>query len=296
MISGVKEQQGAALSDRDFGRLADLIHSTLGIKMPVSKKIMLQSRLLRRMRALGIDTYEAYCEHVLSPEGEASELTHLLDVATTNKTSFFRESDHFDYLMQQALPRLVALPELRASRKLELWSAACSTGQEPYTLAMVVAYFFETHHLSDWTFSVLGTDISTKVLQAAKLGIYAEGDATPIPPAFRTRFLARGRGSQRGTIRMLPGIRARVRFERANLMAPLPRTAAQMHVIFCRNALIYFDQAHQTAIVNNLRQRLWPQGFLMLGMSESIHGYGLPLTPVGRSIYQHPSTGQEGSR
>ena len=282
------------LSDKDFGRLASVIHKSLGIKMPLSKKLMLQSRLLRRMRALGLSSFQDYCDHVLSPEGESSEVVHLLDLATTNKTSFFREAEHFQYLTQHALPRLVQDPSVRARGRLRMWSAACSLGMEVYTLGMVVAEFLQKNGLGGWDFDILGTDISTKVLKAAKLGIYPEQDVASVPAEMRRKYFARGKGERAGTVRVLPGLRARVRFARVNLMAPLPASEAPMQVIMCRNALIYFERDGQTAIVDNLRKHLGDEGYLVLGMSETIHGYGLPLKTVHRSVYQHGAEGERG--
>ena len=193
---------------------------------------------------------------MLSPEGEISEVVHLLDLATTNKTSFFREAEHFQYLTQHALPRLVQDPSVRARGRLRMWSAACSLGMEVYTLAMVVAEFLQKNGLGGWDFDILGTDISTKVLKAAKLGIYPEQDAASVPAEMRRKYFARGKGERAGTVRVLPGLRSRVRFARVNLMAPLPASEAPMQVIMCRNALIYFERDGQTAIVDNLRRHL----------------------------------------
>lgn len=274
------------MSDRDFDRLSSVIQDTLGIKMPISKKLMLQSRLMRRMRTLGLSSYNEYCDHVLHSEGEDDELIHLLDLATTNKTSFFRESDHFQFMLDHALPSLVDLPPVRASRSLSLWSAACSTGQEPYTLAMVVAEFLATHRLGDWDFTILATDISTRVLSIAKLGVYPESEADPIPLQLRRKYLLRGKGDKSGTVRVVPTLRCRVRFERMNLMHPARGIGRDLHVVMCRNALIYFEREKQVHIVRMLQSHLIPGGYLMLGMSESIHGYELPLVTVGRSVHQ----------
>ncbi len=277
------------MSDKDFLRLADVIRDVLGIKMPLSKKMMLQSRLIRRLRQLGLSSYREYCDHVLEPSNRKGELTHLLDIATTNKTSFFRESEHFDYLAQYGLPDLVRRPEVAATRRILVWSAACSSGQEPYTLAMVIANYFAEHGLQDWDFQIRATDISTRVLTAGKQGVYSENDVHDIPMNFRSKFLLRGKGDRRGTIRIIPELRSKIHFERVNLTEPVHAPQASFHLAMCRNALIYFEREDQKRIVDNIRRHVVPYGYVMLGLSESIHGYGLPLNAVGRSIYR-PAT------
>ncbi len=273
-----------AMSDADFLRLGELIKSTLGIRMPLEKKTMIQSRLLRRLKALGLDTYRAYCDHLLMGAGATTELTTFLDLVTTNKTSFFREPEHFRFLREQALPELSARV---GARPLSVWSAPCSTGEEPYTLAMVLAEHAEATRTAAREFTVLGTDISTRVLERASKGIFTEAQVEPVPMELRRKYLLRGKDASAGLVRVAPELRARVRFGRLNLMNARYPVDEPMDVILCRNVLIYFDKPTQEAVVNKLCEHLAPGGFLCVGMAETLHGMRVPLKLVGKSVYRN---------
>ncbi len=269
------------LSQRNFQRLASFIESYSGIKMPPTKVTMIEGRLRRRLRATGIPDLKQYCDFLFEKDGLATEAIHLIDVMTTNKTEFFREPDHFRFLAEQAVPRLLATGTAAA---LKIWSAACSTGAEPYTLAMVLADLAQQN--AGLRFGITATDISTEVLDVAISGIYPEAMVTPVPPEFRRRYVLRSKDRSRHLVRMIPELRSTVRFARINLMELPYQVEREMDVIFCRNILIYFDKETQQAVLQNLSGHLRIGGFLFLGHSETLAGFQLPLEPVGPTVFR----------
>lgn len=272
------------LSQRDFERLGAIIQAHCGIRMPPSKKVMVEGRLRRRVRALELDSLKEYCRHLLDDEALKNELVELIDAVTTNKTDFFREKEHFAYLADYALPALMA-QEHRPGRDgpLHLWSAACSIGAEPYTLAMVLRE--HGARLRGFQFGILATDICTDALAKAKLAIYPEEMAATIPADMAARYVLRSRDRNRPTIRMVPSIRQDVRFGHLNLMDPSYPVATEMDVIFCRNILIYFDKPTQQAVLKKLCGHLHPGGYLFVGHSETVSGFDLPLRQVATSVF-----------
>lgn len=274
----------AQLSNKDFDRLSQFIHTSCGIKLPPAKKTMVEGRLRKRLRALGIDSYGKYCDFVFSPAGMDSEYVHMIDVVTTNKTDFFREPEHFDYLSGRVLPELVLSSRPGARKSINVWSAACSTGEEPYTLAMVLSEFAESSPGFD--FSILATDISTAVLEKATLGIYEHDRVIPIPMTLRKKHLLKSRQKERGLVRVTPELRSCVRFRRLNFLEDEYGIEDPMDVVFCRNALIYFDRPTQEKIVGRFVQHMRPGGYLFVGHSESLHGMDLPLAQTATTIYR----------
>jgi len=268
------------LSSSEFSLLSDFLHSELGIKLPASKRTMLAGRLSKRLRVLAMNSFTAYCDFVFSPAGHAKELIHLLDAVTTNKTDFFREPSHFSHLTNMVLPRFLA----RGKKHLRIWSAACSTGEEPYTLAMVLSDFQRRN--IGVTFDILATDVCTRVLEVARQAIYPMERVTPVPPEFRKRYLLRGTGENRPLVRLAPEQRAKVRFGRLNFMDGDYRLPSRQHIIFCRNVLIYFDRPTQETVINRLCQYLEPGGSLFLGHSESIMGYAVPLVQEAPTVHR----------
>ncbi len=283
---------GEELSSGMFARFSAVVYRELGIEMPPNKRILLQGRLQRRMRQVGCPTYEAYYDYVFSAQGKQQELINLLDAVTTNKTEFFREVDHFEHLVDSALPALLAHPGTGA-RPLAFWSAGCSTGQEAYTLAMVLGEVAQRKR--GFRFSILATDISTKVLATARMGIYAEDDVTPIPMHLRRRYLMRSRDHAKRLVRIVPALRAQVRFRRLNFMEEDYGMGTAMDVIFFRNVLIYFDRSTQEKVLVGLCRCLRPGGYLFTGHSETLAGLPLPLRQVGTSVYVRtgPAAGSE---
>jgi len=268
------------IGPREFAQLADYIFDYAGIRMPASKRTMLEGRLRRRQRALGFDTLEAYCRHVLTDNNLDQEGIHLINAVTTNKTDFFREPVHFDFLRDVALPGL----EATYLRTIRAWSVACSTGPEPYTIAMLLDQFAATRR--GIAYSVLATDLDTEVLEIARRGIYPADLAEPVPAALRRKYLMESRDPARREVRVIPELRRAIAFARLNLMDEVYPVGEPMHLIFCRNVLIYFDKPTQHEVVSKLVSRLAPGGYLFLGHSESITGHELPLVPVAHTVFQ----------
>lgn len=272
------------LTSHDFRRLASFIHEYSGIKMPPTKITMVEGRLRRRVRATGAANLKEYCRKLFEEGDLEDEAIHLIDAITTNKTEFFREPEHFRYLAASALPQLLAGRATSSRSPLKLWSAACSTGAEPYTLAMVLAERGEIH--PGLNFSILATDLCTEVLQTAVLGIYPEAMIAPVPAELRRRYLLRARTPGRGTVRIAPELRARIRFGRLNLIASDYPVDRDFDVIFCRNILIYFDKPTQEAVLRRLCDHLCPGGYLFLGHSETLAGFQLPLQLASNTVFR----------
>jgi chemotaxis protein methyltransferase CheR len=270
------------LSSRDFNRLSSLVYDVAGIRLTPEKKTMLEMRIKRRLRALDCPSYSVYCDQILRLERSDKEMLDFIDVVTTNKTDFFREPGHFEFLVNFCLPEWSARSGLR--RPMLVWSAACSSGEEPYTLAMLLSdYRMATPGFS---FQILATDISTTVLAKATRGIYAAEAIEPVPLAMRKRYLMRSRDRACAEVRVVPELRRAVDFRRLNFMESDYGLAQKADVIFCRNALIYFDRPTQEAILARLTGCLQPHGYLFVGHSESLHDMDLPLHPAGPAVYR----------
>ncbi|OPZ60214.1 MAG: Chemotaxis protein methyltransferase [Deltaproteobacteria bacterium ADurb.Bin510] len=259
-----------------FEKLSEFIYAESGIRLPAAKRTMLSARLYKRLRELKLESLEAYCQYLFSPAGQEAEIVSLLDVVSTNKTDFFREPRHFEFLSRQALPQLAA-----EARPLNVWSAACSSGEEVYTLAMVLSEYAERQ--ADFDYRILGTDISTRVLEIARTGVYDTARVEPIPHELKLKYLMRSKRGD-GRYRVVPELRARTGFRRLNFMEPDFGLREQMDVIFCRNVLIYFDRATQERVLQHLCLHLKPGGYLFTGHSESTSGLRLPIQPVAASV------------
>jgi chemotaxis protein methyltransferase CheR len=272
------------LTDTDFDRLRTLIYQESGINLSSDKKTMLEIRLKRRLRSLDISSLGEYCDHVFAPGGRENELVHLIDVVTTNKTDFFREAGHFDYLVSKALPDLTA--RSGSIRKLLVWSAGCSTGEEPYTLAVVLSEY--SQECPGFRFSVLATDICTAVLAKAAAGIFKSEVLKPVPQDLRRKYFMRSRDPESDLLRVVPEVRALVEFRRVNFMDSDFGITDPPEIIFCRNVIIYFDRPTQVRLLEKLTRQLAPGGYFFAGHSESLQGMNLPLVPVAPSVYRKP--------
>jgi len=278
-----------SLGMADFRRLGDYIHAELGIKMPDAKRGMVESRLRKRLRALNISSYEEYSAYLFSPQGQKDELPFFINQVTTNKTDFFRESRQFVFLEQKALPELLSSVPTGAAKKLYIWSAACSRGHEPYSLAMVLSEYAEQQQNID--FCILGTDISTDVLNVARKAVYAHEEIEPVPMAFRKKYLLRSKDRSKNMVRIVPQLRSRVRLLCLNLMNKRYSGIEQMDIIFCRNVMIYFEKETQYRILHRLLTHLKPGGFLFMGHSEVIQHAEFPLKSIQTTIYQKKGNG-----
>lgn len=274
------EPVGNSIGERQFRRIAAYIQAQTGIKMPATKAHMIEGRLMRRVRSEGFESIDEYCEHILSGYASDEAVDDFINAITTNKTDFFREPGHFDYLAEKILPELADA----GRRRIRCWSAAASTGMEAYTLAMMLSDFVARR--PDMDYSILATDIDTNVLAEAQRGIYPLVALAPVPAQMRARYVARALDPSRKEARIVPELRRKVAFARLNLMDEQYRVGEPMDVIFCRNVLIYFERETQVRVIKRLCDNLLPGGHLILGHSESIHGLDLPLATVSNTVFR----------
>jgi chemotaxis protein methyltransferase CheR len=268
------------LTNRDYARLCKLVYAEAGIHLGTGKKIMLEVRIKRRLRDLDLDSYAQYCDYLFGHKGLKEEIVPLIDVVTTNKTDFFREPGHFKFLAEKAIPEMVA----RRGNQLLVWSAGCSTGEEPYTLAMVMSEYAQAH--PGFGFKVLATDISTTVLKKAEMGIYTDEVVSPVPDALKRKYFMRSRDRDSNRVRVVPELRRLVEFRRLNFMEENYGLAEKADAIFCRNVIIYFDRPTQERILSKLSHHLVPRGFMFVGHAETLHDMNLPLEPVAPALYR----------
>jgi chemotaxis protein methyltransferase CheR len=270
------------LSDREFFRLKEFIYRECGIKITEAKRTMLEARLQKRLRTLGLASFAQYCDYLFSPRGMGEERVSMIDVVTTNKTDFFREPGHFEFLTLKALPDLVRSAGGR--RSVTIWSAGCSSGEEPYTLAMILEEFVANNRSMDYT--ILATDISTRVLDKARLAIYDDDQIAPIPIELRKKYLLKSRKAENRSYRIAPELRERVRFGRLNFMEEDFGFRETIDIIFCRNVIIYFDKPTQEKLLNRFCEYLSSDGFLFMGHSETLLGMRVPLVQVAPTVYR----------
>lgn len=271
----------ARMSLADFNRLSSFIRTQYGINLPPTKKFLLESRLQKRLQVLGFGRFHEYCDWVMSPSGHREEGVQMMNLVSTNKTDFFREPHHFDFLQSYLLPEIT---HRTTSRNLHLWSAGCSSGEEPYTLAMVLAEYADKHHLPDFT--IYGTDISTQVLEKAVTGVYPEECAIDIPINFRQKYLLKSRDQAKKMVRIAPAIRSKVQFGRLNFMEEHYQAPYSFDIVFCRNVLIYFDKPTQETVIRRLCNHLRKGGVFFLGHSESIASMDVPLEQIKPTIFR----------
>jgi len=271
------------LSDRHFRRIAELVDDHIGIKLPAAKRIMLEGRLQKRVRELHCLDINDYVDRLLDDEHFESELIHLIDCVTTNKTDFFREPSHFTFLREVAVPEMLQRRG-RNNRPLKLWSAACSTGMEAYTIAIVLDDMIYSG--ANFQFSVLGTDISTGVLGLAEAGIYTLEMIEPVPAELAKRYFRHAKDPSINEARVVPRLRRCANFMRMNLMDESYPVDRDVDVIFCRNVLIYFDKPTQRRVVEQLCSHLRPGGYFIVGHSESmIHNESTVLRQIKPTIF-----------
>jgi chemotaxis protein methyltransferase CheR len=284
MSDGVLPADALNLSAESFTRFADFITRELGIKMNETKVSMLQSRLMRRLRHLGLSSLDDYQEYLFNSPNADEERIHFIDAVTTNKTDFFREPQHFDYLTRTAIPNLASRYGAGGTWRFKLWCAGCSTGEEPHTQAMVLGEYARQN--SGFDFVILATDISTRVLAHARRGIYEEERIEPVAMALRQRYLLRSKNAAQPLVRVVPELRRRIHFHRLNFMDADYNVRDQFDVIFFRNVMIYFDKPTQEAVINKLCRNLKPGGYLFAGHSESLAGLNIPVTPVASAVFR----------
>ncbi|HEY3348073.1 MAG TPA: protein-glutamate O-methyltransferase [Nitrospirota bacterium] len=268
------------ISLKEFARIAAFIYKVCGIKLPPAKKGMLTARLAKRMKALQMNNFADYIHYVESPQGQKEELTLMINAVSTNKTDFFREPGHFDFLCSEALPTLERMSG--HSQRLAVWSAGCSSGEEPYTLAMVLSECSNTRN-----FHILATDISTRTLDIAAKAVYPENLIEPIPMNLRRKYLLRGKGKNEGVYKITPELRNLITFRRLNLMDS-DFGIRNIDIIFCRNVIIYFDRETQIELFRKYYNAMSPGGYLFIGHSETLDGISEKFIRVAPTIYRRP--------
>jgi len=272
------------LSPGEFARFARVITERLGIRMPDIKVTMLQGRLARRIRQLHLSSFEEYRKYLFSSPHSEREYVHFINAITTNKTDFFREPSHFEYLVERALPTLAAGISFTGSRRARIWCAGCSSGEEAWTLAMTLSEYAKK--TPGFDFSILATDVSTRVLAHAQEATYPRQSVEPVPPALRQSYLLSSRDPSRKLVRMVPDLRRRVTFRRLNFMENQYGLSETYDVVFFRNVMIYFDKPVQEAVLNKLCRHLRHGGFLFVGHSESLAGLRVPLRQETLAVYR----------
>ena len=267
----------ATITDREFDQFQKLIYEQVGITLGEQKKTLIVSRLSKRLRELALPSFQAYYDHVVGDVGQ-EELTNLLDLVSTNKTDFFREPGHFDFLREQILP------SRRGTQQIRIWSSASSSGEEPYTIAMTL--YDEVHNPAQWDMKILASDISTRVLAKAASGVYDEERVANLPKDVVQRHFLKGKGPQAGKVKVRSHVSSLVTYRRINLMDATFPIRTPLDLIFCRNVMIYFDRPTQAALMKKFHQYLKPGGYLFIGHSESLQWIDHPFTYVKPTIYR----------
>jgi chemotaxis protein methyltransferase CheR len=271
------------ISDDDFQAFQHLIYTETGISLNDSKRCLLCSRLSKRLRALHMTDYLDYYEYLLRRDTNGREMQEMINCITTNKTDFFRESHHFQFLAERVFPDLVKRAKAGGQRRLRIWSSASSYGHEPYSIAMTVREFAGFD--ASWDMKILASDIDTNVLGCAQDGVFDLVDLEPVADALKRRYFQRGTGAYAGQVRAKQTLRDLLTFRQLNLIEGSWPLHAKFDVIFCRNVMIYFDSETQQRVVDHLLQYLQPGGYLLLGHSETIH-WASRLRSLGNTVFQ----------
>ena len=275
------EAPPAPITDKQFNLIRDFAKSRIGITLADNKRHMFCRRVSQRLRALGLDAIDDYCDLLEDPDS-TGEIQHLINALTTNKTDFFRESHHFDHLAKVAVPNSLAARAARQTRRLRIWSAGCSSGQEPYSIAMTLAN--SVSDLSCWDSRILATDINTEMVDKSSRGIYKIEETEDIPADFRERFVERLADGE-DYCRMAASLRSQIVFKPLNLFDPWPMKGP-FDVVFCRNVVIYFDKSAQCGLFDRIANIMRVGSFLYIGHSESLFNVTDRFRSVGQSIYQ----------
>jgi len=276
------------IRDSDYEFIRQLVYRRSRINLGPDKRELVVARLNKRLRATKIPTISDYC-HYLKGQPDEEELCNLIDVISTNHTYFFREAEHFEFLRSHILADMVRRHTPEHWPCFHAWSAACSSGEEPYSIAITVAEFFQKNQIT-WPWRIEATDISHRVLQRARTGVYREDAIAKVPREIFSTHFQKGYGPQAGNYRIKPQLADMVTFRQLNLLENEPPVGDPFHVIFCRNVMIYFDHPTQEELVHRLARRLVPGGYLLVGHSESLTAIQHGLEVVRPAIYRRPLT------
>jgi chemotaxis protein methyltransferase CheR len=274
------------MTDREFELFRELVRRETGIALGPHKRVLLEARLTKRLRALQLPTFSAYHAYLRQLDDSGEERVRFVNAVTTNETAFFREPSHFEHLTTQWLPARRAAADAGASRRLRAWSAACSSGEEPYSIAMTLLDGLPDAR--DWDVRILASDIDTDVLGRAVAAMYPAESVERVPVATLRRHFLRGIEAHRGLVRVRPEVRALVTVRRLNLLDDAWPIRTHFDLIFCRNVLMYFDRPTQARLVARLERMLASGGLLVLGHAENLLGLGTDMRRVTSTIYRHP--------
>jgi len=272
------------ISDEEFAALSLLVYEQTGICLPKAKRPLLKSRLLKRLLYLEQHSFAQYYEYLKYYDPQKDELQEMINAITTNKTSFFRERHHFDYLREKILVPACRSAGLGRRPSLRFWSAGCSSGEEPYSIAITVATALE--RLPAWDIKILASDIDTEMLDKASAGIYPRDAVTELPPAVVKEHFLAGTGDYEDFVRVKPALRSLITFGRINLMDAQWPFHGKFDAIFCRNVIIYFDRNSQQQVLRHFAQYLVPEGIFFAGHSENLHWFGDLFEPIGQTVYR----------
>ena len=267
-------------TDDDFDYIRALIGEYSGIHLNQGKRELVYARLTKRIRELGLPDFRQYCDLLRS--GDQEELIACVNAITTNVTSFFREEHHFSFLAETVLPWLIKQHTGSGPGKLRIWSAGCSSGEEPYSIEMTLQ---DNPALEKWDVKILATDLDSNVLQRARQGIYRMDQIDKVSDAKRKRWFLRGENTNLGQVKIRPELKSRIYFRQMNLMGPWP-AHGPFQVIFCRNVVIYFDKTIQKQLFQRFADVLSPEGYLFIGHSENLFGVSDRFQSIGRTIYR----------
>jgi chemotaxis protein methyltransferase CheR len=272
------------MRESEFEFIRTLIYERSRISLGADKRELVAARVAKRLRAVRVPTFAAYCRLLQSPDSEA-EFIELIDVISTHHTAFFRENGHFQFIREKIVPEMLARARAECWPAFRAWSAACSSGEEPYSLAITLT---EALQGRAWPWQVEATDISHRVVHEASTGIYGEESLAPVTVSHRRAHFQRGIGPQEGNFRVKAALRAGVNFRPFNLFSGPPPFAGLFQVILCRNVMIYFDRASQQELVTSLARLLVPGGYLLVGHAESLTGIDHLLQMVKPAVYRQP--------
>lgn len=270
-------------TDKDFYYLSQLANDMAGIKLSEAKRELVYGRLSKRLRILGLNSFEQYCDRLREGEDGDEEFTHFINSITTNVTSFFRENHHFEFLANELIPGHIKTNSGTSQPRLRIWSAGCSSGKEPYSIAITLRGAIPD--IRNWDAKILATDLDSNILDIARKGVYPEEKVDEIPPQIRKKWFMEGKGNNAGTIKVSDDVRNMVTFNQLNLTDEWPLKGI-FDAIFCRNVTIYFDKATRIKLLDRFAEHLTPNGHLFVGHSESLFGLSNRFVTVGRTIHR----------
>jgi len=279
----IENVSATIMSDAEFDLLRALIYEQSGINLQELKRELLKGRLAKRLRHYGFDSFAQYYDLLKNQDIDGTELQEMINAVTTHKTAFFREGHHFDFLREQLLLPACAAAAQGLRSPIRIWSAGCSSGEEPYTIAITVAATLD--RLSTWDVKILGSDIDTAVLETARKAVYTAESVSDLQSSVVQRNFLEGKGRNAGLVQVKPELRALVSFQQLNLFADAWPFRGKFDAIFCRNTIIYFDRAVQRRVLERFARYLKPGGLLFAGHSENLFWLGDIFRPVGGTVY-----------